>query len=1059
MGLPHLTLISASAGSGKTYRLTEKLAEALQSGVEPEEVLATTFTNKAAAELTERVRTKLLEKGEWEKAQRIFDGYIGTMNSVCGRLLQDFALEAGLSPTLDVLPEGEDQAMYERAIAAVVEKHAPDLDPIAQRFEVDNWRENVKKISDLARINNITPEDLQASRDRSLETFQKLLPKAVAKSREAQLDQALLAAIAEAVVHMQSGQDGTRATQKVLQDLQKILRRQREDHFLPWPEWVRLTKLAPGAQSRAVVAKVIEAAEVHPRHPRFHQDVREFIFRIFAGAAEAMQSFAAFKREYGLIDFVDQETLCLQVLQEPQVRARLTERLKLVLVDEFQDTSPVQLAVFLQLIRIAEQAIWVGDQKQSIYSFRGTDPGLMDAVIEHLINPKHFEILTTSYRSRPELVSFTNALFSSAFESVGIPPGLVILQPQRKEVGQASALHAWWLQAKNNPEETAALAGAVGRLLAEAGNYQVVDKASQRLRPLRGGDLAILCRTNDNCRRVAEALESHGVRAIVPRRGLLARPECVLALACLRYLVDAGDSLAIAEILHFTEDPPAPRQWFGRWLSQPENPPWKSHPVIQDLDAARQTLLHLTPSETLHLAMSAGAVGARAVRWGDSSQRLANLEMLKNLALNYEEKCLIARSAGTPAGLVTFLADEVQKSELDMQAEGHDEHTVQVLTYHRAKGLEWPLVILTDLQSHEKASPFGVTVSPGEKPFEVQDPLAGRWLRFWPWPYGSQQKGTGLDEAIHNSEERQAALSQEKKELMRLLYMGMTRARDYLVFAARDGGKTPTAWLDSLQDGNGGPLFTLPPASGEKTSRIGRQAFSFQVSSFPPLESPFQKKSGQVYIAATIPQKTPFVPARLTPSSLEPGFLSLIIKDSRSISLGPRLPLQGRPDMNLLGEAFHGFLAADDPSLGTTPRLEMAGRLLKNWGTDGVDPDTLVVAGDRLRHYLQKTYGADCPCHREWPVHLRVGDQKLSGWIDLLIETKQGYVVIDHKSFPGRMSQWPEKAREYAPQLLAYRKAIEEATGRPVIATCINMPILGLMLQLTIDEAVVGIVD
>jgi len=1050
MAIPHITLISASAGSGKTYRLTEKLAEALNGGLDPERVLATTFTNKAAAELTERVRTSLLSQGEWEKAQRIFDGYVGTVNSVCGRLLKDFAFEAGLSPTLDVLPEGDDQAIYEKAIASVVQKHAPEIDPIAQRFEVENWRDDVKSISDLARTNNVTPESLKDGATRSLKTFQELLPKAEPEDRERELDKSLFEAIVEAVKQLKGSPDETQATRKVSQDLQKILRRHREDFRLSWPDWVRLSKLAPGAKSRGIVASVITAAAVHPRHPRFHRDVKNIILKVFACAAEAIQSFAHFKREHGLIDFVDQETLCFQLLQSPEVRDRLKEQVRLVLVDEFQDTSPVQLAVFLQLAQIADQAIWVGDQKQSIYGFRGTDPLLMDAVIENLIGPENFEILTKSYRSRPGLVAFTNALFAEAFQSVGIPGKRVMLQPVREEVGQAHALHAWWLQAKNINEETGALAVAVGDMIARAGDFQVIDKATKQPRPLRGGDMAILCRTNAKCSQVAEALESHGVRAMLPRSGLLARPECILALACLRYLVDASDSLAVAEILHFTEDPANPRQWFSYWLTQQDLPTWKSNPIILNLDAEREKLLHLTPGEALQLAISAGTVSDRAVLWGDSSQRLANLEMLRSLALRYEEKCLISRSAGTPAGLVTFLANEVKKTEMDKQAEGHGEHSVQVLTYHRAKGLEWPVVILSDLQSVERDNPFGVDISPSDEPFDVNNPLSGRWIRFWPWPYGSQKVGVGLEEAITKSEERQVVLLREKKELMRLLYMGMTRARDYLIFAARDGKKS-TAWIDSLKNGNGDPILTLRSVTGETTIEVGRQAFQIYSSSFQPLESQWQKESGQVNVSATIPEKKPFLPARLTASKAGSTVFTCTIKDSQSVTLGPRLPLHGRPDMTLLGEAFHRFLAADGSSFTHEQRLEMARKLLSNWGIDGIEPEALLAAGDRLWNYIKEKYGPECTCHREWPVHLKIGEQKLSGWIDLLIDTGKGYIVVDHKSFPGHVEQWPEKAKEYAPQLLSYRKAMEKATGRPVIETCIHMPILGVMLKLDLD--------
>jgi ATP-dependent helicase/nuclease subunit A len=405
---------------------------------------------------------------------------------------------------------------------------------------------------------------------------------------------------------------------------------------------------------------------------------------------------------------------------------------------------------------------------------------------------------------------------------------------------------------------------------------------------------------------------------------------------------------------------------------------------------------------------------------------------------------------------VTFLACEVKETDLDKQAEGHDEHTVQVLTYHRAKGLEWPVVVMIDLQTEEKGNPFGIEVCPSDDPFDVTNPLSGRWIRFWPWPYGGQKVGTGLDEALEKSEERAAVLLKEKKELMRLLYMGMTRARDYLVFAARESKKSSTAWLDSLKDGNGDPILALPQGGGEKTVAVGQQAFKFHASPFQPLESQWQRQPGQAYISATIPEKKSFLPARLTASKIEPEFFNLTIKDVGSITLGPRLPLRGHPDMTLLGEALHRFLAVDDPSLGHERRLEMASKLLNSWRADGTEPDALLVAGDRLWNYIGEHYGSDCICHREWPVHLKIGDQKLSGWIDLLIDTGVGYVVVDHKSFPGRMDQWPEKAHQYAPQLLAYQKALENATGRPVIETCIHMPILGAMLKLNIDEIIIG---
>ena len=1043
-----INLISASAGSGKTYRLTEKLAEALQQGIEPEEILATTFTNKAAAELQERARLSLLNQGEWEKAQRIFDGYVGTVHSVCGRLLQDFAFEAGLSPTLDVLPEGEDQAIYDRAIAPVVEKYAPEINPVAERLGLSSWRKDVKKISDLARTNNIAPSSLKKSAEKSLITFQKLLPKIYPESSENHLDQTLWQAIAQAVEALKDTTDTTKKTQGVRDQLQKFLRQKTQQTELPWAEWVRLTKLDPGVKSKDIIAPVVKIASLHPSHPRFQHDIAKIIVNLFHCAAEAMEAFAAFKTKHGLIDFVDQETLCLQLLDQPEVRAALREKLRLILVDEFQDTSPVELGIFLQLVEIVGQAVWVGDQKQAIYGFRGTDPMLMDAVIESLIDPSHLEILPYSYRSRPGLVSFTSTLFAKAFAAVGIPPDRVFLNPQRQEVAQPHPLNVWWLQAKNNSEETVALAGAVGDLLARAHDFPVVDKATQKLRPLRGGDIAILCRTNAKCREIADALESSGRSASLPRSGLLAQPESVLSLACLRYLVGPRDRLAVAEILHLTADQTDPQQWFRLWLANPDSPPKESCPIFSALDENREKLIRLTPSEVLELALTTAAVRDRVVVWGASNKRLANLEALRGLALVYEDHCLIERSAATPAGLITFLVSQVAGGDKDVQEEGQDEDAIQILTYHRAKGLEWPAVILTDLHTAEKASPFGVHVNPSERAFDVENPLAGRWIRFWPWPYGNFSKGVGLDHAIAACQERNQVSWQEKKEMMRLLYVGMTRARDYLFLTAREKNKDATAWLDGLVDRDGQRLVSLPKQAGAIPLEIAGKTFTVQVSSFQSLEGQGPSRQEQVFRYRPASHRKTFPPARISPSQYEDS--SITVSLAQTVWLGDRLPLAGQPDMAIVGEVLHAFLAADEPSAGKEDRLVMAQSLVANWRTAGIAPETLLVAGDRLWNFIRERFDADCLYRREWPVHLRIGNQKMSGWLDLLIEKPEGFVIIDHKSFPGPMSRWAEKALGYAPQLYLYLQAMERATHLPILATYIHMPIAGVMLEINV---------
>ena len=110
------TLINASAGSGKTHTLTHQIAERIAQGLDPSQLIATTFTTKAAAELRDRVRRTLLERGQVDAARGVDSALISTVNSVSGELLREFALDAGISPDVQVLDEDRQKAAFRTAI-------------------------------------------------------------------------------------------------------------------------------------------------------------------------------------------------------------------------------------------------------------------------------------------------------------------------------------------------------------------------------------------------------------------------------------------------------------------------------------------------------------------------------------------------------------------------------------------------------------------------------------------------------------------------------------------------------------------------------------------------------------------------------------------------------------------------------------------------------------------------------------------------------------------------------------------------------------------------------
>ncbi len=125
----------------------------------------------------------------------------------------------------------------------------------------------------------------------------------------------------------------------------------------------------------------------HTTHPRFHDDLADYVRGVFALAGRAIEEYDDWKTRNRLLDFVDLETRALELLELPEVAGELRQRFDVLLVDEFQDTNPIQLALFLRLGELAGRVVWVGDEKQAIYGFRGSDPELVQAVTAQVADP------------------------------------------------------------------------------------------------------------------------------------------------------------------------------------------------------------------------------------------------------------------------------------------------------------------------------------------------------------------------------------------------------------------------------------------------------------------------------------------------------------------------------------------------------------------------------------------------------------------------------------------------------------------------------------------------
>ena len=193
----------------------------------------------------------------------------------------------------------------------------------------------------------------------------------------------------------------------------------------------------------------------------------------------------------------------------------MKERLDLVLVDEFQDTSPIQLELFLKLAVLAKNSIWVGDQKQSIFEFRGADPMLMQSVLDAI---KTSDRLPKSFRSRPQLVELVNKTFESVFPKQAITENIK-LESDRREILKTPALESWLLRTKSIDADTQAIARRISEILADPAKHPVIDRRSGAQRPIAPADVCVLARNNDTCVKLAECHRRmrSGRRARAPR--------------------------------------------------------------------------------------------------------------------------------------------------------------------------------------------------------------------------------------------------------------------------------------------------------------------------------------------------------------------------------------------------------------------------------------------------------------------------------------------------------------------------------------------------------------
>lgn len=1014
----NIDLIKASAGSGKTYTLMGLLSKSIASGVRPEELLATTFTVKAAAELQSRIRQELLGGAQPELASQVFDGLIGTINGVCGQLLSEYAVESGLSPALDVLPEDNAEMVFAAATHAVFEQYAEKLERVASVLEFNplkenhyrkslDWRNDVRNIVDLARSNRIDKEGLNRCAERACSALKEIF------TAEKKLSlQDIAAYVAPYRNYDAKGTDTIKAVNAI-------------NSFLRFPTWGGAVSLANSKYNKTIDVDfpidILNAIGYDLLSSTgLYEDMTAMIRGVFACAGDALAAYAQYKKDLGLIDFVDQESNVLDLLENNEnFRSLMSSRINQMMVDEFQDTSPIQLALFLKFNKCSQKgSVWVGDPKQAIYGFRGTDPELMEAVAATVSD---YRTLEYSWRSRENLVNLSNAIFKKAFSDMPENDVCLKIPAERKQEAVGGEISAWHL-CGNADVRMAEMAGGIASLIRDKGYSP--------------SDICVLFKTNTECSALANALAKWNISASAPAGMLLEHIECQLVMAAYRYCIDHSDTAALAVLTALCGKE---SDWLNKFcqaknhhLSLSDEEQKASDPFARLKDA--RWLMNLekpadaAPLEILEYVIAELELDRIISSMSNPDLRLSNLNELRKVCNEYTAQALVNRTAATPAGFIAML-EESEKSS----SKGFGKNTVNVMTYHKSKGLEFPVVILGSLNAGDNSGAFGIRVQQAET-FDVDDPLKDRSIHYWPWPFGASKNISGLAAALSSNAIQQHAVMRDNEERKRVFYVGLTRAKDHVIFAMERNTKTDTLMIKRLDDLTDTTVFDFPMEQGSGVLKIGSEKFEINTQIFSGSPEIIPLSSPPLYGEPTV--VCDFVPAKRNPSAEEAVGKAVLLAEWEHLTTNIRCE---KNKYSSLGSAFHDYIALNPQKNG----VFYAERLLENYGVENaITPEIMTECCRNLYCWVESTYPeAKISCELPITYHDENGTL-YQGFIDMLLELPEGYVIIDHKTHPAQHDA-EQYAAGCAGQLNLYRKAVEMATGRKVLRTIIHLPNIG----------------
>jgi ATP-dependent exoDNAse (exonuclease V) beta subunit len=951
--LDETLVVEAAAGTGKTTEMVKRILSTLATGrATIDGIVAVTFTEKAAGELKLRLR-EALEKDRVEAndnrvrerleraLEHLEDAHVNTIHGFCAELLRERPVEACVDPLFTVLTEAQSDRLYARAFRAWLQESLRD--------PPEGCRRALRRTSapTFPGRDSDGPIDRLRSAGRSLAEWRDFpYPwRQPPFDRVAAIESLVTALheLADLTARASSERDNLYVDTDGVRRLSRQIRLEQSFGQRDLDGWearlVDLTRDRGLSRTRKgsgyKYGRDVTRTLVLATRDAFYADLLQFrqdadgdlaaaLQRELAGATAKYQEL---KHAAGALDFADLLARTRNLLKtDAPVRRDLQQKFARIFVDEFQDTDPVQAEILLLLaaddpdvseageIRPAAGKLFiVGDSKQAIYRFRGTDVGTYWRVSKQLADGGGRVLqLSTSYRSVPAIQRFVNAAFAGQMQGdpVALQASYVPLAPYRPANESQPAIVALpvpkpygrsgFLRPSAKAIETSlpdAVGGFIAWLTDGQNGWKVVERQAdgeERSVPVQPRHLALLFRRfvsfgEDVTRPYVDAIEARGIpHLLVGGKAFHDREEVETIRAALAAIEWPDDQLSVFATLkgslfaiddeHLLEF----RHRFGAFH------PFRIPRALggnsgEELELTAETIEHLMPiAEALRLlqqlhrarnyrpvAVTIGRLLERTrahvgfVLRPAGEQALANVLHVAELARQYELGGGISFR-----GFIEQLrdaAEATEAAEAPILEEGSD--GVRLMTVHKAKGLEFPVVILVDITcriSRDDASRY-LDASRGLCAMKI-----GGWA-----PHELHE---------HQPEE----VARDRAEGVRLAYVAATRARDLLVVPALGDGAWEGGWLSPLN------AALYPPVAARRTSARGPKCPAFKSH-----DSVLERPNGE-----------PAGPANVFPGEhvFDAGY-SVVWWDPRALSLGARPPFGVRRDDLIVKDVSKNVIA------------------------------------------------------------------------------------------------------------------------------------------------------